>query len=361
MKFLLPTLFLLIIFISCSDDDSNPDPQDVPSAREYKMGFTSWPYGPNLEDVNDTYTFIENNADIYAEHIDNNIPWSAWINDESLPAEFANDIAGKAARKIPGKEMLLSVSILTSDRNELASDVDGSTPNYTSIDDTDIKNAYYKHIKYLIEQFNPDYLVIAIEVNELRLNAPEKWQAYTNLITEVKGKIKQDFPNLKIAESVSLHNYYEPDVSDPQSFISDISNQINQNDFIAISFYPYFKNLKTKEDFQKAFDFLYSEVNLPIAFVETSHIAEDLEIPNLNVSIAGNEAEQSLYLECLLENAESQNFEFIIWWCHRDFDALWETFPEEVKDLGRIWRDTGLLDEDGNEREAYSLWKGYQK
>jgi hypothetical protein len=51
-----------------------------------------------------------------------------------------------------------------------------------------------------------------------------------------------------------------------------------------------------------------------------------------------------------------KDYEFIIWWAHRDFDALWETFPPELRDLGQLWRDTGLLDESGNERQAFLLW-----
>lgn len=320
------------------------------------MGFTTWSYGPNLEDVNNTYSFIANNSDIYTEHIDNSIPWNAWINDLTLPVEFTNEITGRANRKIAGKELLLSVSILNLGRDDLATDMDGSTPTYTSIDDTDIKNAYYKHINYLVSEFAPDYLVIAIEVNELRTNSPEKWSGYTNLIAEVKTRIKQDYPNLKISESVSLHNLFESDASDPVSYVNEIITQMNQNDFAAISFYPFLKNLSSKTEFQEVFDFLHANVTPPIAFVESAHIAENLIIPNLNVSIDGDESQQNDYLELLIENANSQEYEFIIWWAHRDYDALWETFPEEVKDLGQIWRDTGLLDEDGTERSAFATW-----
>lgn len=347
-------ILLLLLLCNCSNDDTNTVNTD--NDRKFKMGFTTWSYGPNLQDVDNTYSFIENHADIYAEHIDNNIPWNAWINDLALPAEFTNEITGKANRKISGKQLLLSVSILNSNRDELASDIDGNTPLYTNLDDTDIKNAYFKHINYLIEAFAPDYLVIAIEVNELRLRSPEKWDAYKNLILEVKSRIRLLHPDLKISESISLHNLYEPEIMNPAEYINEVINHVNQNDFIAISYYPFLKNQSTTTQFQDTFDFLHSNTSLPIAFVETGHIAEDLIIPNLNVSINGNENEQNNYLETLLENATNQEYEFIIWWAHRDYDALWETFPPEIRDLGQIWRDTGLLDENGIERTTFSSW-----
>ncbi len=344
---------ILLILNNCSKD--NPV-NEVETDRVFKMGFTSWSFGPNLEDVNDTYSFIGSNADIYAEHIDNKIPWNAWINDLDLPAEFVNEISGRVNRRIAGKELLLSVSLLTSNRDELAQDFDGSTPSYTTFDDVDIRNGYFKHIDYLANQFNPDYLVISIEFNELRLRTPDQWTSYKNLINEVKSRIRQLHPEIKIAESISLHNLFEPEVSNPQTYIDDIMNHANQNDFVAISFYPFLKGLSSKPQIQEAFDFLYENTTLPIAFVETAQLAENLVIPNLNVSIDGDENSQLAYLETLIENADDQDFEFIIWWAHRDFDALWETFPVEVKDLGQIWRDTGLLSETGAERPSFTLW-----
>jgi hypothetical protein len=344
---------IVLVLCSCALDEP---PLEVKLERSFKMGFTTWSYGANLQDVKDTYTFISNNADIYAEHIDSNIPWGAWINDQALPTEFTNEITGRAGRKITGKQLLLSVSLLNFSRDELASDFDGAVPAYTHLDDPEIKGAYYKHINYLVSQFEPDYLVIAIEVNELLLRSPEKWASYKSLIFDVKSRIKLAYPDLKISESISLHNLYEPDVTSPESYIIEITNHINQNDFVAISFYPFLKNLSSKTEFQKALDFIHANTLHPVAFVETAHIAENLVIPNLNVSIVGDETEQNEYLETLIENAGTQDYEFIIWWAHRDYDALWQTFPEEVKDLGQIWRDTGLLDENGTERPAFSTW-----
>lgn len=347
-------LILFVFFAGCSSED-----EPAISENQLKMGFTSWSFGPNLQDVNDTYEFIGSNANIYAEHIDNNIPWSAWINDQELPAAFTDEINGKASRKISGKEFLLSVSLLNSNRDELASDLDGTIPTYEDLDETQIKEAYFKHVDYLVKVFAPDYLVIAIEVNELRLRSPEKWAGYKRLMGEVTSRIKQANPELKISESISLHNLIQSDAPDHEAYVEEMLAYMNQMDFIAISFYPFFRNMTTETDFQSAFDFLHANVTPPIAFVETAHLAEDLVIPNLNVSIQGDEDGQKVYLETLIENATLEDYEFIIWWAHRDFDALWETFPDEVKDLGRIWRDTGLLDEQGRERPSFSVWQDH--
>ena len=368
MKYILNIIIAIFVLLnySCGENDgitstpNNCNATDIfsdYSSRNFKMGFTSWSFGPNQQDVDDTYQFIENNADIYSEHIDNKIPWNAWINNLALPLEFINEISGRVARKINSDQLLLSVSLLNSDRSDLAEDFDGIIPTYTNLNDIEIEDAYFKHIQYLVNEFTPDYLVIAIEVNELKLRSPNKWKAYKLLINNVKSRIKQLHPNLNISESISLHNLYEPDVSNPIEYINEMIDYMNQMDFVSISFYPFFKNQHTSTDFQQTFDFLNSRINKPIAFVETGNLAEDLSVPNLNISITGNQCEQNIYLETLFTNAQVENYEFVIWWTHRDYDALWETFPIEIKGLGKLWRDTGLLDENGTERMAYLTWK----
>ncbi|WP_298501941.1 glycosyl hydrolase 53 family protein [uncultured Maribacter sp.] len=353
-KFYLLTT-LIAFLVSCDNGEDHSPIHET--NRSFKMGFTTWSYGPTQQNVNQTYSFIENNADIYTEQIDNKIPWDAWINDTTLPIEFTNEVARRLNNKIEDKPLLLAVSLLNTDRNDLAEDFNGLPPTYTNLNDPEIAEAYFKHISYLVDQFSPEYLVIAIEVNELRLRAENKWNSYTLLMENVTGRIKQLHPNLKISESISLHNLYEPEITNAAEYINEIVTHMNQMDFVSISFYPFLKNQHTKIEFQRTFDFLHSKINKPIAFVETSHIAENLSLPNFNLDINGNEEGQNIYLETLIDNAEQQDYEFVIWWAHRDYDALWETFPDEVKDIGKLWRDTGLLDENGTQRLSYTTWK----
>lgn len=363
---ILYTLFGLIFLSSCDKDNEdiipltckNDNSLNVISQRNFNMGFSTWSFGPNEANKNETYQFIALNSDIYSEQIDNKIPWSAWINNSSLPTEFLNEINYRVSNRLSNHKLVLSVSLLNTDRNDLLEDYDGTIPNYSTLNDTNIENAYFKHLEYLILKFNPDYLVIAMEVNELKINSETKWTEYKLLINNIRRRIRNAYPNLPLAESVTLHNWYNPEVANQADYISEISNYVNQNsDFAAISYYPFFKGQHTKTEFQQAFDFLHSEVTIPISFVETTHLAENLVINSINLSIQSDECEQKEYLITLLLNAYHQNYEFVIWWAYRDYDKLWETFPAEYKDLGKIWRDTGLLDENGSERPSLTIWK----
>ena len=322
------------------------------------MGFSTWSFGPTKADKDETYKFINLNADIYSEQIDYKIPWNAWINDSALPAEFVDEIDYRVSKRLNDHKLILSVSLLNTARNDLLEDYDGSIPSYTSLNDKKIEDAYFKHLEYLISRFNPDYLVIAMEVNELKTKSETKWTEYKLLMKNIRQRLKVSYPNLPLSESVTLHNWFNPEVNNQEDFISDITDYVNQNmDFAAISYYPFFKGQHTKKDFQKAFDFLHSEVTIPIAFVETNHLAKDLNINSLNVHIKSNVCEQKDYLETLLLNAYLKNYKFVIWWAYRDYDKLWEIFPDQYKDVGKIWLNTGLVDKNGTARPAYTVWK----
>jgi hypothetical protein len=363
-KNILIILSILILSIGCNKDKINPiscendNSMDVISTRDFNMGFSTWSFGPDEVDREETYQFITSNSDIYSEQIDNKIPWNTWINNTDLPSEFTDDIEFRVSRRLNNHQLLLSVSLLNTDRDDLEEDYDGSIPEHNTLNDTIIENAYFKHLQYLITQFNPDYLVIAMEVNDLKLKSDTKWNEYKLLMANIRSRLKAIYPNLQLSESITLHNWFNPEVDNRADYIAEITNYINQNlDFAAISFYPFFKGEHSKSEFQEAFDFLNSHVNIPIAFVETTHLAENLSISSFDLNIESNVCEQKEYLETLLLNAYNHNYKFIIWWAYRDYDELWATFPPEFQDIGKLWRDTGLLDENGKERPAYAVWK----
>jgi hypothetical protein len=363
-------VFLIIIVFSAGCSKNEPDVEtctndhslDVIEQRNFSMGFSTWSFGTTWADRDATYQFIADNADVYSEQIDNKIPWSAWINNTALPAEFTNDLAYRISKKPANHKLLLSVSLLNIYRDDLLEDYDGTVPTYSHMYDQVIEDAYIKHLDFLIAQFNPNYLVFAMEVNELMINSPAKWEQYKVLAQNLRVRIKTLYPSLMVSESITLHNWFNPEVDNPEQHIAEIEEYINQNlDFAAISFYAYFKGLDSKADFQLAFDFLHSHTTKPIAFSETAFLAEMLEIGSYNLVIPSDVCLQKDYLEVLLLNAYTHNYEFIIWWTFRDFDQLWETFPDELKDLGKIWRDTGLLDEDGKERPSHFVWSDILK
>ncbi|MEL7531626.1 MAG: glycosyl hydrolase 53 family protein [Bacteroidota bacterium] len=325
--------------------------------RSFKMGFSTWSFGPDESDRRETYQFIAKHADVYSEQLDEYIPWRALEAQMPLPEALVADLDFRLAQRPLEHDLLLSVSLLNLDRSDLLADSDGYVPTHERLDDDLIVAAYEAYLRQLLDRFQPQYLVMAMEINDLYLHDRSKWEAYKNLAQKIRSNLKASYPAVLLSESVVLHNWYEAEVDEPDSYLEELANYVNQLDFAAISFYPFFKGQKKARQFQKSFDFLHEQVNIPIAFVETTHLAEDLSVPSYQIEIASDECEQNAYLETLLLNAQENEYLFIIWWSHRDYDLLWQIFPDEVKDIGKLWRDTGLIDENGDERIAYRTWE----
>ncbi|MCG8533746.1 MAG: hypothetical protein MI808_01475, partial [Pseudomonadales bacterium] len=62
------------------------------------------------------------------------------------------------------------------------------------------------------------------------------------------------------------------------------------------------------------------------------------------------------YLQILFAEADRLNMQFIIWFSIVDYDALWSGVLGQ-DDVARIWRDTGLYDENLNARPALTSWQ----
>jgi len=353
-------LFLSLLFLlSCSKDETSDENKSffTDDNRNFYMGFSTWPYALTTQAYNDTYQFINRNSDIYEEIISPKIPWDAWINNTALPAEFTNEVYRCVNHKIPGKKLVLSVSVLSIFKNDLAPDYNGYIPTYTYFSDSEIENAYFKHLKYLIEMLQPQYLIYGIEMNELYIRNPSQWPYYKILMNHIRQRLKTEFPDLPIAESISLHSLYLSPLSNASNYQNEIFNYANQMDFVPISFYPFFNDLKTSGEFHAAFDFLLSHINKPIAISETGMNAENIDVDVYNFHRTGDENRQNEYLKSLLLIAQEHQFEFIIWWTHRDYYETWQALPSEIQNLAKIYLSCGLVKNNGTYRPVYNSWK----
>lgn len=59
----------------------------------------------------------------------------------------------------------------------------------------------------------------------------------------------------------------------------------------------------------------------------------------------------------LLQQCSRLGAEFVVWFFSMDYDAFWNRVKASGMDeLFMIWKDTGMIDEAGNEREALRVW-----
>lgn len=131
------------------------------------------------------------------------------------------------------------------------------------------------------------------------------------------------------------------------------------SDLVGVSYYPFFME---DSDRLTALDWMvdqFASFDKPFAMVETNDAAERLPLPQAGVVIEGTPEKQKNYYQKLLAMAQEHNFEFVVSFVHQDYDALWERIKSNAPELFKAWRDCGLLDEDGQTRPAYQVWKHY--
>lgn len=341
------TAFISFIFFSLFVTAEN---------RSFKMGFSSWIYAPTIEAINGTAEFLKNNGDFYTEQIDEHLPWNEVMKGEKWPDKFMENINGRISRRIANNKLLLALTPLNDDRNGVLKNIDGTVPEL-SFGSPKLIEAYYSYCDKMVSLFKPDYLLIGIESNELLKKQPHLWKEYLIFSNEVFSKLKKKYPSLPISQSVTLHVLINPEVKSLTEYRRKISLFTRGFDFFGVSFYPHFLAYKTEKQFQSAFDYLHKFTRKPIAFTETANIAETVNLPKYKIVLESTPLAQKEYLQTLFKNAQKKDYMFISWWAHRDCDRLVDIFPAHVRDLGRIFQDTGIVDEEGRERPSYDVWQ----
>lgn len=103
----------------------------------------------------------------------------------------------------------------------------------------------------------------------------------------------------------------------------------------------------------------YSKYEKPYAVVETGEAADRREFPTTDQIIHGTPQKQADYYRVLLVIAQKNDFEFVISYLYRDYDAVWEKIKAFSPEVFMAWIDCGLLNEDAIPRPAYKIWKKY--
>ena len=130
------------------------------------------------------------------------------------------------------------------------------------------------------------------------------------------------------------------------------------NDVVAISFYPFFIGETPDAAFQWLTD-NFDSFGKPYAMVETNDTAERLHMPKAKITLRGTLEKQAAYTQTLLALAERKRFRFVVLFIHQDYDRLWDKIKATAPELFMAWRDCGLLDERGQARPSYAVWREY--
>lgn len=362
---------LLVGFVTllqaCGDssDTTTPMPLPEPDTRPFALGFTPWPYEASTTAVNFVYTEAALRGDFIAHHLDGGIPWDEALNGSPYSSNLEAELNTRLNNTPAGMRDYLALSPLNGGRDGLA-EYWGNAPNGAlpppwdtrSINDPNVIVAYTNYAADLIERFGPDYFNLGIEASELAVNDSAAYDDLVEFTAAVSAELRTRFPNVQLMISVALKS---PSSSDAATIRAELPRLVEHIDVLGISVYPYifFEHADRGDPANLPTDWLSQAASLaggkPIAVVETGWAAETVTIPEFAVDIASDAAKQAAYLDALFDAAETLDARFIVWFFLADYDTLWnQTLQQDP--VARIWRDTGLYDENLNPRPALDRW-----
>jgi hypothetical protein len=350
---------LLLLSVGCKKGETTI------TQRSFYMGVTPWPADFTVPEVDTAYSFINTHCDMVSHHFDEGIPYEEAIKNTGVPIALKEDIDYRLLKTASSKKIFLSVSALNLTRKEKSdyyskSIVTDSIKNYwkhLDFDNPKIITAYLNYISWLIDACKPIYINFGVESNN-PLWDPVAFTHYTNFISQVYAQLKTKYPSIPLMVSFI--------VDENTASLTNAQKLLPYTDFIALSAYPYVTvsssatgntnpDLFPANYFEK---FIQLDVSKPLAFAETSYLAEPLSIPSYNLQKEGTEEWQDRYLKKILELCQSHNAKFLIWFCSKDYDAAVVRMKQLglYQDLFSFWVDTGLKDENGRERKAMRRW-----
>jgi hypothetical protein len=364
MKRLLLSIFLVLsgCIISCKEENTSP-------ARSFYMGFTPFPYDISLDAVNETYANITTNGDIINHHFDNGVPWVEALSGEPFNDNILNDWNFRKERTPAGQKVYLSVAALNPDRKGLAL-YRGTSDNMIlpapwdtyQFNSPEVKSAYVNYCKRAIAFFEPDYFNMSIEANLLHFLSPSQWSAYVEFHEFVYVTLKGEYPELPIFCSITGAQLLDGYIDENDASLQRLAalELLEYSDLYAISFYPYMSKYLGSAYPSESFRELFRISDKPIAIAETGYPAQSfqLTVNSNSATIDSDPAKQNLYMQDLLKSCNDRKAVFVISFVVRDYDQLWEDLGSK-DDITVAWRDTGLIDETGQERISFSTWRNY--
>jgi hypothetical protein len=316
-----------------------------------------------------TYEKISENSDIINHHFDNGVPWVESLTGADYPENIMNDWSFRKSMTPRDDIVYVSVAALRSARDGLAlyrgsaDDMPLPEPwDSYPFNHENVKTAYLAYCKRTIDYFEPDYFNMNIEANLLHFLNPALWSDFIELHRYVYQELKTAYPALVIFASVTgahlLDGYFEGNDHVAQR---DAANEIIEySDLYALSFYPHLSGFLGNPYPTISFDELLSISNKPFAIAETGYPAQSFNIDadGTMVTVQSDPIKQDAYLRDVLRACEKGKALFLIQFVIRDYDQLWEDLGSR-EDLTIAWRDTGLLDEEGQKRMSYNTWRTY--
>lgn len=352
-------VFYLLLFVLFTPQTSHAQEEK----RNFLMGFSPWPYDFSLEAVEWTYKTINDYGDVVSHHLEEGVPWDEALYNKPFSQSYTNDLNYRLQHVNRDHKIVLQLNPLdikranlAPHRGEKANEPLPSTWTNKTLNDPDVKKAYVRYIERMDNLFKPDYLLTGIEVNLILRNNPKIWKDYVELQCHVYKSLKKKNQNKKIYVSVFAASFLPEWVKEDklEEHVQALKDLSPCTDGFALSVHPFMSALLADSFPDNYFDRLSEVIPHIVGISESSYTAQKWTL--MWMVWNGTQEKQDHFLSLMLNAAQKQKMEFVIWYAPRDYDAMWKGVLGRDS-LALIWRDTGLFDENGTPRTALTTWQ----
>ncbi|MDA1005943.1 MAG: glycoside hydrolase family 97 C-terminal domain-containing protein, partial [Verrucomicrobia bacterium] len=252
----------------------------------------------------------------------------------------------------------------------------------------EVKSAYLKYCMRIIEFFQPDYLLTALEASATLVEDRERYDQLVDLMKFIYESLKADprYSDIPQVISISSTSFIKDEYGVPYKFdeqaygvfeeqVEGLSRLLPYMDILGLSNYPHFGKYNAYTINASMYDSLFENIaraggaGKPIAISENGYSADPYQI--LERPFLASPTKQDDYLKNLLYSLEKTDHpvEYIVNWAIRDNDYLWQGAHDlAVADnnetallfsqFAQYFRDIGLYDGDGgDDRPALARWQ----
>ena len=336
-------------------------------------GFTAFPYELSQEAVETVPELIAPASNLFAIHIDGPcIPWQESISDDPFPAWIADDWDAIIERIPAGHTVYVAITPTQTDRVSMveqcgeSESVPGDMPDSLvglSYDDPAIISAYIAYAERVIEQFDPAFVNLAIEITEMSLISPETWEEFETLYLQTLGELRGSNSMIEFGLEVVLQSLMLERVGD------QVKTAVDASDYMGISFYPYGGEYgeavgapglpEPPEQWLDPLAFARAYTDIPLAMCETGYTTANITLPvnaDFDLHFNGDEELQSAFTRDLVEITTSDDYLFVVWFVPVDYPRLLDQMGAELDNPAWIWVYSGLWAGPGEPKPALQEW-----
>ena len=311
---------LIPLSFGCKKYEENSDILKIPfTDRDFKMGVVPIPLNWNESEIRDAFSLSTQCGEIVS--LSQKLGWNTSDNIQL----YHDDIELATSN---GLETIISIDVLNDERTSI-----GNLPNELAgkdFSDISLRLFYKNEVIQIVENYNPTYLNLALEINGYYLSHPEDFFNFVTLYQETYDILKKINTDLIIAVTFQ---YEVLTVNSQWDLLSAFNDKL---DVLCLTSYPDLFNQGYKALPSNYYSVLENINNIPILFTEIGWQGKNNET---------DEVLQAEFIIDFIEQNKEFDIELIVWSLLHD----WEN--------GGAFETMGLIDLSGRKKDAWNIWQ----